>query len=445
MLDKLRNLTWLSAEPLFRLVSGLVILLVVARQLGPAAFGTFAYAMALIAIFQAFARFGQEGAIMRRVALEPGSAPVIFGSSLVVSLLVAGVSTLACLAYLHFGWQSGEELAGAALYIALTVMVTPGEVAFGILKAREQVSRAVAWRLAIAILGLGGLVGLAFMQADAGKFVALRSLEIAAAALVVLVLAWQLVRREGALRVSMQRIKMMAADGLPLLVYGLMAIAMLRIDQLMIGPLAGGEELGRYSVAVRISEMGNFVAMALSSTLFAAAGRNLIEEDGGERYFQRYFDLFALVGLTMAGGLALFSWLFLVPVLGDQYAQALPMVLILLCGTPLFFANIAFELLRNLRGWLWSGVTLSVCALLANIAVNFWLIPVWGGVGAAIATVLSLAIVGLAGALVLRHTRRAGLGMLRAFNPVAAVYRLWMTYRHTLSGKDVPVAGGGSQ
>lgn len=445
MFEKLRNLSFLSAEPVFRLASGLVILLVVARQLGPEAFGTFSYAMALIAIFQAFARFGQEGAIMRRVGLEPDSAPATFASSMVLTFGMSLVAALACIGFLAFGWSAGGNLAAVAPFIALAVLVMPGEVAFGILKVREKVGQAVTLRMVVAIAALAGLVWLAIRGAGADDFIVLRVVEIVAGALVLLVLAWMLVRGNGPLAISGTRLRQLAADGLPLLANGLLAVAMLRIDQLMIAPLAGGEELGRYGVAVRVAEMGNFLPAALSGALFAAASRNVGEETGSEAYFQRFFDLYVLCGIALALVLGLAGWLLLVPVLGGAYAASLPMMLVLLASTPLFFANSAFAMLRNLRGWLWNGVALTAAALVANVAANFVLIPQLGGLGAAIATVLSLAIVGLGGALCLRRTRQAGIGMVRAFNPVGASMRLWKLYRPLVAKEDAAVQGSSPQ
>jgi O-antigen/teichoic acid export membrane protein len=179
-------------------------------------------------------------------------------------------------------------------------------------------------------------------------------------------------------------------DSWPLLFSCIVIIIYLRIDQVMLGEMAGSEEVGIYSVAVRLAEVWFFIPTAiywsvLPSLVEAKAGH----EDLLYERLQKYYNLMVLIAYVIAVPVTLLSkWL--VPALfGAPYASA-GVILAVLIWTNLFtYLEIARSAFFNVMNWNRIYlVTLALGAIL-NVALNMVLIPRYGGLGAAIASCIS--------------------------------------------------------
>lgn len=171
--------------------------------------------------------------------------------------------------------------------------------------------------------------------------------------------------------------------GMRVWVGALSGMILLRLDQALIAPLSSATELGFYTVAVAIAEAPLFLTAAARNVVFAA--------DSSERDDARLATTARLVTLIVLGaavGLAaLLPWA--VPTLfGPKFADATPVTLVLLlamvAGTPGSFAGSGL----SSRGRPGLRSTSLVIACVVNVAVLVWLVPVWGALGAAVATLV---------------------------------------------------------
>src|SRR5665647_1907065 len=155
-----------------------------------------------------------------------------------------------------------------------------------------------------------------------------------------------------------------------------------RQDMLLLGWLAGAGAVGLYSVGVSAAELVWFVPSALGPIIFAKAARTSV--DSAADYVARSSRVSVLsMVVVSAVGVVL-----LPPVIGLVYGQA--------------FATAAFAFYALLPGILCDGVgrvltsflhsrdiilwRASLVSVVANIALNLVLIPLWGIVGAGIAS-----------------------------------------------------------
>jgi O-antigen/teichoic acid export membrane protein len=168
-----------------------------------------------------------------------------------------------------------------------------------------------------------------------------------------------------------------------------------RADILMVGLLAAAEATAEYAVAAKIALLLLVGHSALNSILRPRLGRFLGKNEWGA--VLREYDQSRTIALTSA----LFGTFCLVllgePILGlfGEYGGAYPVLIVLaanhvvhtsfgMCGGYLNIAGYA--------GWtLWTTVSL----LLLNLALNYLLIPIYGAMGAAVATLISYALVNL--------------------------------------------------
>ena len=182
-------------------------------------------------------------------------------------------------------------------------------------------------------------------------------------------------------------------EALPLLLSGLAVALYLRIDVVMLRSLAGVEAAGIYAAAVRISELWYFVPLALASSLLPEILRS--RADGPAAYarkLQQFYDLNAAVALTAAALTALIAGQIVAWAYGPAFAAAAAVLRWHAWAAVFVFLGVVrgqFLVNENL-GWFYFGATGTGAVL--NIALNFWLIPLNGPLGAAQATLVSYAV-----------------------------------------------------
>jgi len=179
-------------------------------------------------------------------------------------------------------------------------------------------------------------------------------------------------------------------DSWPLIFSCIIIVVYLRIDQVMLGELAGSEAVGVYSVAVRLAEVWFF----FSAAVYWSVLPGLIEtRAASEALFyerlQKYYNLMALSAYAIAIPMTLLAdWL--VPTLfGTEYAEAGPMLAVLIWANLFIYLESARSAFFNAMNWYRIHfVTVALGAGL-NVLLNLYLIPRYGGLGAAIASCIA--------------------------------------------------------
>jgi O-antigen/teichoic acid export membrane protein len=178
-------------------------------------------------------------------------------------------------------------------------------------------------------------------------------------------------------------------DSWPLMFSGMVIVVYLRIDQVMLGEMAGNEELGIYSVAVRLAEVWFFIPTIIYWSVFPSIveAKRTSDELFYER-LQKLYNLMALTAYAVAVPVAfLAQWL--VPTLfGEAYARGGLMLAVLIWANIFMSLEMARTSFLNAMNWTRIHlVTVSLgCAL--NIVLNYFLIPIYGGMGAVIASLI---------------------------------------------------------
>jgi PST family polysaccharide transporter len=391
----LDNIIWLFFDRFLRLGVGLLVVIWVARYLGPEQFGLMNYAAALVALLSVIATFGFNAIVVRDLVTAPEQAYVTLGTAFLLQfiggLLVFGLATLA------ISWVRPED-AQARLIVAVLSFAT-------VFKATEVVkywfesivqSKYAVWVengvfLLFALVKIALVVNhaplMAFVWATAGE-----GFVVGCGLLVVYI--W----RGGALwcwQCSYQRVKSLLTDGFPLALSGVAVMIYMRIDQVMLGQMLGDEAVGIYSAAVRISEVWYFVPGILVSSTFPLL---LAEKSvNQQRYYQRLQQLFYLVtviSLGMGVFMSIVATELVVLLYGEHFAQA-GSVLVINIWAGLFvslgLASGQWYLMENMSASLFYR---TFSGAVANVLLNLLLIPVYGIHGAAIATLFSQLIAG---------------------------------------------------
>jgi O-antigen/teichoic acid export membrane protein len=204
-------------------------------------------------------------------------------------------------------------------------------------------------------------------------------------------------------------------NGWPVLLGGIVSMIGLRIDQIMLGQMADLKEVGVYASAVRVAEIWFFIPAAISASVFP----NLIrakEVDEAEFYkrLQKLYNFLAFVGYAVAIPVTFLAGFIINILYGKAYAAAAPMLVLLIWSNLFINLSIARGSFLFAMNWTWILFWVNVFAAIANIALNFILIPKYGGMGAAVASCLSYWVSAHVACYLLKPLRRTGWMITRA-------------------------------
>lgn len=424
------NVGWLSADKLVRLGLGLLVGVWIARHLGPEDFGLLSYAAAFVAIFGIVGTLGLPSIVVRDLVKDPEGQGTTLGTA--AALHLAGGLAAFALAVAAIGWARPDDplvrLAVVILGSALVLRAT--DVVVYWFEARVR-SKYVVWtRSGVFVVFAAVKVALILAGAPVLHFVWALLAEAAVSALALLAVYLRRGPSPGTLRVRWGRATRILGDAWPLALAGIAVGVYMKIDKIMLGQMIGNEAVGVYSVAVRLSEVWYFIPMTIVASVFPA----IVEaKRQGEalyhRRLQELYDLMVLLALAVAVPMTFLSGWLIMLLFGAAYQAAGPVLAIHIWAALFVFLGVASGKWFIVEDRQILSLQRTAAGAAVNVALNLVLIPRFGVVGAAWATVLSYALAGMFFDILQPPTRGMYRMKLRSLNLVRAARRVSNSYR----------------
>ena len=385
-----RNISWLFFDKILRMGVGFFVGVWIVRYLGPEQFGLLSFATAFVGLFAAFTALGLQSIVVRDIVHNPDCASETLGTIAILQLIsgiAAYLIVLVAIVYLR-----PDDA------IALTIIAILGPMI--LLKASEitvwwfeskVLSKYTIWAQNGVFLVFAAVkVILILEHASLIAFVWIMLAE----AVVVTIVLLGFMNKYGLLltklRVSTKRAKLLLKDGWPLLISSILIVIYMQIDKIMLGKMVGYEEVGIYSVATLISTVWYFLISIFLATLFPSL-TNLHAQRSG-LLSQRWTQLYALmlwISVAVALILSLFSNILVEFIFGEMYARSASVLVIhAWAGVNVAIGSVWSKWLL-LENKLKIGLYGQLIAVIINVGLNFWLIPSFGAIGAALATLVS--------------------------------------------------------
>lgn len=384
------NTAWLFSEKIWQMGLGLLVGVWVARYLGPENFGLFNYATAIVGLLSPLAKLGLDSIIVRDLArnkslrdetLGTAFALRITGSTLMFFLIVGGTYLLSPDDNL-MRWLVG--------IVAVGTICQSFEIIDFWFQSQIQAKYSVWARNAAYVLLSGVKVFLIVTKAPLVAFAGAMAAEQAIAALgLVIVYRWQgnLLK---AWDINVQRAKTLLKDSWPLILSGIVIMIYMRIDQIMLGQMQSVESVGIYSAAVKISELWFFVPMAVVNSVFPSIvqAKDINEETYYSR-IQKLFNLMCLLAYAVAIPMTFLSPYIVTLIYGPEYAEASAILTVHVWMGLFATLGVAREVWLTTEGLMKFSAVTTTTGAIVNVILNYFFIPIYGGIGAAVATVIA--------------------------------------------------------
>lgn len=390
------NTAWLFVDKAVGTAVGVVVGAWVARHLRPAAFGQLSYAVAFVQFLVPIAGLGLQSIVIRNLVREPTSKRDILGTALLLRLVVGTIliSTLGIAFVMGIGPQDAV--------LRLLIFVISLQLVFNAVsdtvgdwfESRTELKYIVWARNSATVMVAGLRIVLIILSAPLVMFGAASSAQALIFAIGAVTLFLTTGNRLADLRAGTLLVRELLRDSWPLILTGLAVVTYMRVDQIMLGHLADSETLGEYSAAVYLSELWYFIPVAVARSVYPTIVQFHDTLDVGvfRARIQVFFDAMTLTAYVVAIPLTILAPQLVTILFGPDYGGAIP-VLRIHIWTFLFVAlgeaRYRWLMVKNLVRF--AMIATSIGAVM-NVGLNLLLIPAYGGVGAAWATLASQAV-----------------------------------------------------
>jgi O-antigen/teichoic acid export membrane protein len=372
----------------------------VARYFGPADYGLFSLALALISFISSVAILGNKNGIIRFVSFykssgEMGKVKGTFFSSIRVTLtfsvLVAVLMVYLSpyLATVVFSKPELEEILiilslsipfSTVFYVSITTFIGMKRMDYEVFC--EQITRNAS-KLILTVMF--GLMGLGLVGITWAWFLALL---IALGMSLFLIKTRFLGKMENVKTVYIDRELMVYS--IPLLFSSFMTSLMLWTDTLMLGLFMPAEEIGLYNAALPTAQLITAFPLSISG-IFLSIATGLYAKnkmDDIKKLYSTITRWVFFVNIPILFLFVFFSQQVLRELFGGEYVAGYAALIILGLGFFLRFifpASQVLNILKKTRHVMY----INIVAAIGNIGLNYTLIPVLGITGAAISTAAS--------------------------------------------------------
>jgi O-antigen/teichoic acid export membrane protein len=385
--------------------------LITARVLGASGRGSVAFLTTVALLTSQLATFGIFQADANFAAREPRLSRSLAGTSLALSAifggLAAGIVALLVIVFPAVGGGSAPGLIALVLAAIPILVLQPcldqllrAQYIFGLPNAASFLQPLMN----VGVNGAFAITGALTVGTAVATWVAVISIG-------TMMLAWGVVRRLGgfgAFDAGLAR--RMLAFGIKAHMGRVMTLGNYRLDQWIVGAVAGTRELGLYSVAVAWAEALFFLPTALALVqrpdLVRASSRE------AERQASIAFRGALLITLILAVGMTVLAPFLCVTLFGESFRGSVEMLRILALGA---FGIVALKLLGNALTAQRKPMLETAAiggAFVCTVALDVILIPAHGGLGAAIASSVAYLLGGVLVALIFTRALKGRFGDL---------------------------------
>ena len=412
--QSISNAGWLFVYNIIRKGLGLVVVIWVTRYLGPEKLGLLSYATAMVTLLSS-ALIGLDAIVVRNIVRNPSCRDETLGSAFV--LKIAGGGIMFCLALAVAETLHPDN----KLTLMLVAIIAIGMFfqSFNVIECWFQsqiLSKYSVYARTVAFVIISGIkIALIFFHAPLTAFAWAGVAEIILGS-IGLVIAYRIIGLYPENWRSTGKVaRILLRDSWPLMLSEIAIFIYICADKIMIGETVGNTELGFYSVATVVAEALFFIPLAVASTVFPSVVK---AKEAGEEFFllrlQQFYNLMALLAYAVALPVTFLSAWAIPYFFGSVYSKAVPMLVCLVWGGLFINLAIARSQYLTVLNWTRLLMTIDMLGCVLNVAVNYFLIPRYGGLGAAVTSIITYWFVAHGVCFVFKQLNQTGTMMTKA-------------------------------
>ena len=412
----IKNASWIIAARIVQSVLTMLISMVTARYLGPSNFGLINYAISIAAFALPIMQLGINNVLVQEIVLEPEEEGKILGSTLCASLFMSGLCIAAILGFV--------------------AIVNPGEketfVVCGLYSLclfAQAIEQMYYWFQAKLLSKYTSLVALAsytivtiykLVLLITGQSVRWFALSYTFDDMIIGICELYFYHKFSThkLQFDWTILKRLIRKSKYYILSGLMITIFAQTDRIMLKLLIDEAATGYYSAAVSCAGMTGFIFVAIIDSarpvIFESKGQG---QGSFETNVTRLYSVITYFALLQCIGITLFAKPLIYLLYGAEFAPAVNALrLIVWYTTFAYFGSVRniWMLAEGKQNLIW---IIDLSGAIANVFINWMLIPRWGIMGASFASLVTQIFTNVIMGFILKPVRPNNYLMMRSIHP----------------------------
>lgn len=383
-----KNTAWVLFEKVLRIIVGLFIGAWVVRYLGPEDFGLFSFVNSLIYFLIVISSLGLDGVLVRELVKTPKDHAKLMGTSFRLKL-ISGTTLFLLLLLNCLLFKINSKMSNLIIVISFSMIIQSINVVDFYFQS-EVKSRYVVYAN-IFSLSISSILKVIFIINNFSLFYFGLIVSIDVLALIIGYLYFYM--KDNNIKdwiFDIETAKRLLKYGWPFILSGVMIAIYMKVDQIMLKFLIDEKAVGLYAAGVRLSELWYFIPVATASSLFPAiVNAKFISKKLYNDRLQNLYNLMFTMAIIISILVTFFAKWIVITLYGDSFSEASTILIIHIWSGIFVFLGVASEkwmLNENLQR-IYAINTL--LGSISNVSFNLVLIPRYGPIGAAYATLVS--------------------------------------------------------
>lgn len=193
-------------------------------------------------------------------------------------------------------------------------------------------------------------------------------------------------------------------ESFPMMVSGAILVFLGWADTFVLGVYETDKVIGVYNVTLKIAALTSFSLHALNSILAPKIAKSYQNKDEVSYkkmiYFSTKLNFFITLVIVL---FIIYFQKFILGLFGEEFLSGTKVLIILCIGQLINSLSGSVGIILQMTGQQKAYQNIVLIALVINIILNFMLTPIYGAIGAAIATVISISFWNITGAIYLKQ------------------------------------------
>lgn len=408
-----RNTGWLFIEKIIRVILGAFVVISITNYLGPADFGLYSYALSFAGIFTIIATLGIDSILYRELIHNPENKDTLLGTGIGLKFIGTVISIILLSIAIIFTNQ--DKFTNLLIFIiALSPIFQSFSVVDNFFQSKVLSKYSVIALSTSFILSSAIKLLLIIIKASLLSFVIFTTAEYA-----FLAVAYLIIYKRRKLNISAWKFEKKLAidilkDSWPLILSGIVITVYMKIDQVMIKQMLGDSEVGYYASAVRLCEAWYFLPIIITTSLFPAiVNAKKTNEKLYLSRMQKLYDILAWASIGIALVTTFFSKDIIAILYRPEFNPAAPVLTIYIWAGVAVFLGVASSQFLITENFTKIAFYRTFIGMVINVFLNLILIPKYGIVGSAFATLISYTVATFS-IFSDKRTRKQSLMMIKA-------------------------------
>ncbi len=388
------NVAWSLGGKAINMASALFVGILVARYLGPEKYGIMNYVISYVTIFSVFSSFGLDNIEIRELSRQNDKKDIILGTCFRLRFLFAIVAYLGIVASL-FLYKTDHFTSLMILAYGLTLFTSTGNILRNYFTSIVQNKYIVKSEIFRTFIGAGIKILLLWTKAPLEYFVYAQIFDTILIASGYYISYKSIVGSVRLWKFDKTIVGFILKEAFPLVLSGAAVIIYQRIDQIMIGNMLNKIEVGYFATAGKFVDLIVFLPNVLVQTVTPMLVR--AKEQHPETYEAKkrtFVSITTWTAIAMSLIVSMLSYWLIMYTYGAKYSPAISVLQIMAfkaVGMALSSSGGQIIIMERIQKW---AFIRNIMGCILCVALNYFFIPLYGIIGSAIVTIVTVIFTG---------------------------------------------------